>query len=175
MISETRWLFELKYFFPITVSRLVWTQLRQIWTSTEKSLRRVPLLAVIKTSRSCQVYWSRWRRLYKVRGCRHQSRSYLLFRKFMQQSMFYMFTKRILIHLLLFVFSEIEMVYFTCDACGEQLKKPSVEKHYTQKCRDCYKLTCIDCLKVWLTKLVYCKQITNCSIIGLFWRWIQSS
>ena len=40
------------------------------------------------------------------------------------------------------------MVYFTCDACGEQLKKPSVEKHYTQKCRDCYKLTCIDCLKV---------------------------
>jgi len=39
------------------------------------------------------------------------------------------------------------MVYFTCDACGEQLKKPSVEKHYQQKCRDCYKLTCIDCLK----------------------------
>ena len=52
---------------------------------------------------------------------------------------------------LLFVFSDIftaGMVYFTCDACGEQLKKPSVEKHYTQKCRDCYKLTCIDCLKV---------------------------
>ena len=40
------------------------------------------------------------------------------------------------------------MVYFTCDACGEQLKKPTVEKHYQQKCRDCYKLTCIDCLKV---------------------------
>ena len=40
------------------------------------------------------------------------------------------------------------MVYFTCDACGEQLKKPSVEKHYTQKCRECWKLTCIDCLKV---------------------------
>jgi len=39
------------------------------------------------------------------------------------------------------------MVYFTCDACGEQLKKPSVEKHYTQKCRECWKLTCIDCLK----------------------------
>jgi len=39
------------------------------------------------------------------------------------------------------------MVYFTCDACGEQLKKPSVDKHYQQKCRDCYKLTCIDCLK----------------------------
>ena len=50
----------------------------------------------------------------------------------------------------LFVFAEekLTMVYFTCDACGEQLKKPSVEKHYTQKCRDCYKLTCIDCLKV---------------------------
>jgi len=39
------------------------------------------------------------------------------------------------------------MVYFTCDACGEQLKKPSVEKHYTQKCRQCTMLTCIDCLK----------------------------
>ena len=75
--------------------------------------------------------------------------------------MFFMFTKRILIHLLLFVFSEIEMVYFTCDACGEQLKKPSVEKHYTQKCRDCYKLTCIDCLKVCLTRIVYFKLITN--------------
>ena len=40
------------------------------------------------------------------------------------------------------------MVYFTCDACGEQLEKPSVEKHYTQKCRQCTMLTCIDCLKV---------------------------
>jgi len=39
------------------------------------------------------------------------------------------------------------MVYFTCNACGEQLKKPSVEKHYTQKCRQCTMLTCIDCLK----------------------------
>jgi len=39
------------------------------------------------------------------------------------------------------------MVYFTCNACGEQLKKPSVEKHYTQKCRQCSMLTCIDCLK----------------------------
>jgi len=27
------------------------------------------------------------------------------------------------------------------------LKKPMVEKHYTQKCRACYVLTCIDCLK----------------------------
>ena len=39
------------------------------------------------------------------------------------------------------------MVYFTCGACGEQVKKPQVEKHYTQKCRRCDVLTCIDCLK----------------------------
>lgn len=39
------------------------------------------------------------------------------------------------------------MVYFTCGACGEQIKKPNVEKHYTQKCRRCDVLTCIDCLK----------------------------
>jgi len=39
------------------------------------------------------------------------------------------------------------MVYFTCNACGEQVKKPAVEKHYTQKCRACSVLTCIDCLK----------------------------
>jgi len=38
------------------------------------------------------------------------------------------------------------MVYFTCDACGEQLKKPTVEKHLW-KCKNCYLLTCIDCLK----------------------------
>jgi len=39
------------------------------------------------------------------------------------------------------------MVYFTCGTCGEQIKKPQVEKHYTQKCRNCTMLTCIDCLK----------------------------
>ncbi|XP_023347449.1 cell growth-regulating nucleolar protein [Eurytemora carolleeae] len=39
------------------------------------------------------------------------------------------------------------MVYFTCGDCGEQIKKPSVEKHYQQKCRNCNLLTCIDCLK----------------------------
>lgn len=39
------------------------------------------------------------------------------------------------------------MVYFTCGTCGEQVKKPQVEKHYTQKCRNCTVLTCIDCLK----------------------------
>ena len=53
------------------------------------------------------------------------------------------------------------MVYFTCDACGEQLKKPSVEKHYTQKCRECWKLTCIDCLKV--SNIYYIKTIVNFS------------
>lgn len=39
------------------------------------------------------------------------------------------------------------MVYFTCGACGEQIKKPQVEKHYMGKCRNCNLLTCIDCLK----------------------------
>jgi len=38
------------------------------------------------------------------------------------------------------------MVYFTCGACGEQIKKPQVEKHYN-RCRQCNVLTCIDCLK----------------------------
>ena len=54
------------------------------------------------------------------------------------------------------------MVYFTCDACGEQLKKPSVEKHYTQKCRDCYKLTCIDCLKVFHPLWLHISFISSC-------------
>ena len=54
------------------------------------------------------------------------------------------------------------MVYFTCDACGEQLKKPSVEKHYTQKCRDCYKLTCIDCLKVFQPLWLHIFFISSC-------------
>jgi len=39
------------------------------------------------------------------------------------------------------------MVYFTCDACGESLKKNAVEKHYRNKCRNCQVLTCIDCQK----------------------------
>ena len=83
------------------------------------------------------------------------------------------------IHLLLI--NLLAMVYFTCNACGEQVslvtchpaapafmlhwspallqnlpdvdlchqvKKPMVEKHYQQKCRNCNSLTCIDCLKV---------------------------
>lgn len=39
------------------------------------------------------------------------------------------------------------MVYFTCGACGESMKKGAVEKHYTQRCKQCNVLTCIDCLK----------------------------
>ena len=55
------------------------------------------------------------------------------------------------------------MVYFTCDACGEQLKKPSVEKHYTQKCRECWKLTCIDCLKV--SSIGFVEQLFSSAIL----------
>lgn len=41
------------------------------------------------------------------------------------------------------------MVFFTCNHCGESLKKPAVEKHYTWKsCRNATPfLTCVDCLK----------------------------
>ncbi|XP_061919863.1 cell growth-regulating nucleolar protein isoform X2 [Entelurus aequoreus] len=38
------------------------------------------------------------------------------------------------------------MVFFTCDACGESLKKGQVEKHVTM-CRGCQVLSCIDCGK----------------------------
>ncbi|XP_075050759.1 cell growth-regulating nucleolar protein [Mixophyes fleayi] len=38
------------------------------------------------------------------------------------------------------------MVFFTCDACGESLKKGQVEKH-TAMCRNCQCLSCIDCGK----------------------------
>ncbi|KAG8453500.1 hypothetical protein GDO86_000213 [Hymenochirus boettgeri] len=38
------------------------------------------------------------------------------------------------------------MVFFTCDACGESLKKAQVEKH-RGKCRNCGCLSCIDCGK----------------------------
>ena len=40
------------------------------------------------------------------------------------------------------------MVFFTCNACGESLKKNQVEKHYRFKCRQCEVLTCVDCHKV---------------------------
>nr|CAH7742873.1 unnamed protein product [Callosobruchus chinensis] len=39
------------------------------------------------------------------------------------------------------------MVVFTCNHCGESLKKPSVEKHYHFTCRTTKSLTCVDCLK----------------------------
>ena len=46
------------------------------------------------------------------------------------------------------------MVFFTCNACGESLKKAQVEKHYLHKCRQCEVLTCVDCHKVWFMKFV---------------------
>ncbi|KAM9860360.1 cell growth-regulating nucleolar protein [Aulostomus maculatus] len=38
------------------------------------------------------------------------------------------------------------MVFFTCNACGESLKKAQVDKHVTM-CRGCRVLSCIDCGK----------------------------
>ncbi|XP_069833506.1 cell growth-regulating nucleolar protein [Dendropsophus ebraccatus] len=38
------------------------------------------------------------------------------------------------------------MVFFTCNACGESLKKAQVEKHVSM-CRNCQCLSCIDCGK----------------------------
>ncbi|XP_051505351.1 cell growth-regulating nucleolar protein-like [Myxocyprinus asiaticus] len=38
------------------------------------------------------------------------------------------------------------MVFFTCNACGESLKKAQVEKHVLM-CRGCRVLSCIDCGK----------------------------
>lgn len=38
------------------------------------------------------------------------------------------------------------MVFFTCDACGESVKKAQVEKHLNV-CRNCQCLSCIDCGK----------------------------
>ncbi|XP_077430069.1 cell growth-regulating nucleolar protein [Vanacampus margaritifer] len=38
------------------------------------------------------------------------------------------------------------MVFFTCNACGESLKKIQVDKHVTM-CRGCQVLSCIDCGK----------------------------
>uniref|UniRef100_A0A1I8Q0J8 Zinc finger C2H2 LYAR-type domain-containing protein n=1 Tax=Stomoxys calcitrans TaxID=35570 RepID=A0A1I8Q0J8_STOCA len=40
------------------------------------------------------------------------------------------------------------MVFFTCNHCGESVKKPSVEKHYNTKCRSRDKsVSCMDCQK----------------------------
>ncbi|MCI4385358.1 hypothetical protein PGIGA_G00049510 [Pangasianodon gigas] len=38
------------------------------------------------------------------------------------------------------------MVFFTCNACGESLKKAQIQKH-TSMCRGCQVLSCIDCGK----------------------------
>ncbi|TRY83280.1 hypothetical protein DNTS_000572 [Danionella cerebrum] len=40
----------------------------------------------------------------------------------------------------------IRMVFFTCDSCGESLKKAQVEKHLL-RCHSCSVLSCIDCGK----------------------------
>ncbi|KAH8394867.1 hypothetical protein KR222_008263 [Zaprionus bogoriensis] len=40
------------------------------------------------------------------------------------------------------------MVFFTCNICGESVKKPAVEKHYQTRCRGKAKnVSCMDCLK----------------------------
>lgn len=40
------------------------------------------------------------------------------------------------------------MVFFTCNICGESIKKPAVEKHYQTRCRGNDKsVSCMDCLK----------------------------
>ncbi|KYN42115.1 Cell growth-regulating nucleolar protein [Trachymyrmex septentrionalis] len=39
------------------------------------------------------------------------------------------------------------MVVFTCNHCGDSLRKPKVAIHYQQKCRNSPFLTCVDCLK----------------------------
>ncbi|KAH8272863.1 hypothetical protein KR018_006154 [Drosophila ironensis] len=40
------------------------------------------------------------------------------------------------------------MVFFTCNICGESVKKPSVEKHYQTRCRGNEKsVSCMDCMK----------------------------
>ncbi|XP_013773189.1 cell growth-regulating nucleolar protein-like [Limulus polyphemus] len=39
------------------------------------------------------------------------------------------------------------MVFFTCNACGQAVKKNQVEKHYQTQCRNCTVLSCIDCGK----------------------------
>lgn len=40
------------------------------------------------------------------------------------------------------------MVFFTCDGCGESVKKPSVEKH-RWTCKRSHALSCMDCNKVF--------------------------
>ena len=46
--------------------RLGWTQQRLTWANTGRSLRRVPLRAVTRTFRSCQIYWSKLKMHWRV-------------------------------------------------------------------------------------------------------------
>eukprot|EP00041_Stephanoeca_diplocostata_P010130 m.160701 g.160701 ORF g.160701 m.160701 type:complete len:176 (-) comp18036_c0_seq2:6-533(-) len=39
------------------------------------------------------------------------------------------------------------MVTFTCNACGDSVKKDKVDTHYRTKCPECNVLSCIDCGK----------------------------
>ncbi|XP_038070677.1 cell growth-regulating nucleolar protein-like [Patiria miniata] len=39
------------------------------------------------------------------------------------------------------------MVFFTCNSCGQCVKKAHVEKHYLTECRNCEVLSCMDCGK----------------------------
>ena len=39
------------------------------------------------------------------------------------------------------------MVSFTCNACGQTVRKSKVEKHYQTECHDCNVLSCLDCGK----------------------------
>lgn len=39
------------------------------------------------------------------------------------------------------------MVVFTCNACGDSIKKNKVQQHYEQQCPGCSILSCMDCGK----------------------------
>ncbi len=39
------------------------------------------------------------------------------------------------------------MVFFTCNACGQSIRKNRVEKHWQSECRNCEVLSCMDCGK----------------------------
>eukprot|EP00826_Nyctotherus_ovalis_P059955 TRINITY_DN8383_c0_g3_i1.p1 TRINITY_DN8383_c0_g3~~TRINITY_DN8383_c0_g3_i1.p1 ORF type:complete len:193 (-),score=48.93 TRINITY_DN8383_c0_g3_i1:20-598(-) len=41
------------------------------------------------------------------------------------------------------------MVYFTCNVCGESLKKKQVDKHCQTSCPSAWYFTCIDCNKTF--------------------------
>ena len=50
------------------------------------------------------------------------------------------------------------MVYFTCNGCGESMKKNQVDKH-VMRCRRCEVLSCMDCQKVIILFFSSCNQI----------------